>query len=939
MSFWECIYKIIIGPIQLLIEFLYTNLFKIVGDHGVTIILLSAAVNLLVMPFYKRAETIQREEQQRAAALKPGIEHIKKTFRGDERTMMFQTYYRQNHYSPFSILRTSFSLLLQIPFFMAAYKVLSNISAWNGVSFILIRDLSMSDGMIRLGSLSVNLLPILMTAVNVISGAIYTRGSSVRDKIQLYGMAAVFFVLLYNSPSGLVLYWLCNNVFSLVRNILGSVKISRKIRCCVFSGIGCLMLCGSVAFVITVNPGGYVSMMIMGILLQTPMVSYVVRMRRGERQNNVRAAAPDNWFFGICVALLTVLLGILIPSSIIKSSTIEFIDIFNFSSSLKYVFSCLLLAVGTFCFWCVIFRSVMRSEGKRAADIGVGIFTFCSVVNYMFFRKNYPDLSSMLGYRGWAFSYTLGSILLNTAILLVVGIIVFIIVRRFKVFSRVIAGAMVMALLVMSCLNIGVIVNEEKNYKQQLSSDGGVEAFDLDTEGKNVVVIMLDRAISSFIPFIFHEHPELKQQFEGFVWYPNTLSYGSHTNTAAPALFGGYEYTSLAIDLRSDESLESKHNEALKIMPYLFDDAGYSVTIYDPAYAGYQWIPDLSIYDERPSVKAFLLSGRFGNEWLTDHSLPGTESAVPVRMRNFAMHSVFRAAPLFMSGMIYDQSKYCDCSGSIWGSQVSSEDDVSHSSGFIFDFVDAYSILDRFESLTNITHTGQNTFMMMCNYTTHENCLLSEPDYSVSMEIDNTEYDSEHTVRYDDDGNVLRLTTFQQMSHYHVNTAALLRLGQWLDYLRDNGVYDNTRIIIVADHGRSLGLGSILYRSSDVSAGPIKSDYTDVSAYNPLLLVKDFDSTDDFKTDTTFMTNADTPLLALSGIVDEPVNPFTGNALTDAVKHEDTQYVIYCDNWSVSDNNGNVFEYAVVWSRFRGSDIWDLSSWEYAGSDILPEGF
>jgi len=29
----------------------------------------------------------------------------------------------------------------------------------------------------------------------------------------------VFFVLLYNSPSGLVLYWICNNVFSLIKNI------------------------------------------------------------------------------------------------------------------------------------------------------------------------------------------------------------------------------------------------------------------------------------------------------------------------------------------------------------------------------------------------------------------------------------------------------------------------------------------------------------------------------------------------------------------------------------------------------------------------------------------------------------------------------------------------------------------------------------------------
>lgn len=34
--------------------------------------------------------------------------------------------------------------------------------------------------------------------------------------------------------------------------------------------------------------------------------------------------------------------------------------------------------------------------------------------------------------------------------------------------------------------------------------------------------------------------------------------------------------------------------------------------------------------------------------------------------------------------------------------------------------------------------------------------------------------------------------------------AAMLRLGEWFDYLREEGVYDNTRIILVSDHGYRL---------------------------------------------------------------------------------------------------------------------------------------
>ena len=45
----------------------------------------------------------------------------------------------------------------------------------------------------------------------------------------------------------------------------------------------------------------------------------------------------------------------------------------------------------------------------------------------------------------------------------------------------------------------------------------------------------------------------------------------------------------------------------------------------------------------------------------------------------------------------------------------------------------------------------------------------------------------------------MNMTTNEQVTHYQVNMAAFLKLGEWFDYLRENGVYDNTRIIIVSD--------------------------------------------------------------------------------------------------------------------------------------------
>ena len=62
----------------------------------------------------------------------------------------------------------------------------------------------------------------------------------------------------------------------------------------------------------------------------------------------------------------------------------------------------------------------------------------------------------------------------------------------------------------------------------------------------------------------------------------------------------------------------------------------------------------------------------------------------------------------------------------------------------------------------------------------------------------------------------------------------MLKLGQWFDDLRQMGVYDNTRIILVADHGYYLYQSEVLVHQR----GTI-----DISNYFPLMMVKDFGST------------------------------------------------------------------------------------------------
>ena len=207
---WDMLCDLILGPPGLLIDTVYALGFRLTGSPGLSIVLLSLAVNLLLLPLYRRADLLQRQEQERAAQLKPWADRIRKTFRGDERFMILQTYYRQNRYKPYGALKGALSLLLEVPFFMAAYRFLSGP----------IRDLGRPDGLLSLGGASLHLLPVLMTVLSIASGALYTRGLPRKESLRLYGMALVFLVLLYNAPAGLALYWTLNNAFSLARNLI-----------------------------------------------------------------------------------------------------------------------------------------------------------------------------------------------------------------------------------------------------------------------------------------------------------------------------------------------------------------------------------------------------------------------------------------------------------------------------------------------------------------------------------------------------------------------------------------------------------------------------------------------------------------------------------------------------------------------------------------------
>lgn len=919
MSFFNILGTLLIGPLKLVFEIIFDYANRLVGNPGIAIIFLSLIMNILVLPLYRRADAMQEASRDIEMKLSKGVSHIKKTFSGDERMMILQTYYRQNNYKPTNALNGSISLLLEIPFFMAAYQFLSGLDILNGVSFGPIKDLGAPDGLLVIGGLAINVLPIIMTLINVISSALYLKGFPLKTKIQLYGMALFFLVFLYTSPSCLVFYWTLNNLFSLVKTIFYKLKNPQKVLCILMAiaGVGVAAL-GVIFF----RNGSIAKLgLVMGValLLEIPFIVSIFK-KFVKLPVSTKEPKSDKKVFWLGAIFMTILVGLLIPSAYISSSPQEFVDVTYFYNPLWFIVSSFCLAAGTFIIWMGVFYWLASPKGKALFDKLVWILCGVTIVDYMFFGTDLGVISSTLKYEN-DLVFSKMDILINLLVIVGVAAVMFLVIWKLKKVTALVLLTAIVAIGGMSVLNI---VSIDKSVSEIADMDLETPEFSLSKTDKNVVVVMLDRGMGEFVPYIMNEKPELLEQFDGFTYYSNVMSYGGWTNFGTPALLGGYEYTPVEMNKRDQERLVDKHNEAVKLMPVMFDEAGYDVTVCDPIYPNYYWGGDSHFFDEYPDIDSYITKGYFGDKTQKDIEIANNH-------RNFFCFSLMKVMPLAAQPAVYNYGRYNQVSSpstADGGNGITQEVvGVTETVGDYSLFVKSYNTMTTLPNITQITEGTGDTFLFLSNDMTHDPILLQEPEYEPSLYVDNTQYDAENADRFTlDNGQEIEVETPLQMAHYQVNMSAFLRLGEWLDFLKENDVYDNTRIIIVADHGRILGC------EDDLDFGGGSDGLKDVELYFPLLLVKDFNSTG-FTTSDEFMTNADVPTIAFADLIENPVNPFTGNPITNDEKYAHDQIITMSALFDVNYNCGNTY-LPSRWASVR-ENIWDRENWNFYDEEIV----
>ena len=864
------LYNLIIMPIESIVDWTFLLISGRMASIGIigAIVGVSLVINFLALPLYIIADRLQEKERQLSRKLDYRVKRIKKAFSGDEQFMMLQTYYRQNNYHPLYVLRSSLSILIEIPFFIAAYHYLSNCPALHNESWWIFSDLGKPDALFSISlcnkNVPINILPIIMTAINVISGAIYTKDALRKEKIQLNAVALLFLVLLYNSPSGLLIYWILNNLFSLVKNIVARLKHKKLI---VYAALSALLLFVPVYLF---RDGGVTQkkMMLFGaclfVIAIPPLVLLIKKRRNKNAKEMLVESAPDATLsaekkrasekqnfalFAVSCVALTLFTGVFMPASTIATSPIEFSFLGSTDSPLSYIWSTLSVFAGFFLLWPMVIYFLFGDKAKRVLSIVMPTLLIMIVLNVTVFTVNFGTVDI-------TFSVSRPSPLNSSskflflppifACFLIIAILIG--ARRFNKLRFV--TMFIFAVMIGAAFLGGIrIAHSKKVYREYAQKTQGKRitgleedievkpAFHLSKDKKNVVIIFIDRAPGVFLPHIFDDAPQLAEQLSGCVFYPNTVSTSRHTCGGAPAMLGGYEYTFDNLNKRSDTPLRVKHNEASLIMPLIFSESGFTATVADPPVPNYSWKGDLSAFTEH-GITALELFGTYRTKYIFTNKINGLNQNIDIitrkEIRNFIM---LQALPHLFRATFY---AYCR------GMEIN---DGSN-------FIDPFSEMFFLRELTDFSNT-KASYTFIGNDSVH-NSIPLKSDLLSPVGIN----EAAGSLSYNP-------STGTERDHYQCFLATFIQLGKWFDYLRENNCFDNTRIIIVADHETPFSLDAF-------------KDFSDPlvpSGFNPVLIFKDFNSNTPVQTDTTFMSNADTLFLATKDLPVSKLNPFTKKEL------------------------------------------------------------
>ena len=195
-------------PLFLLVDWA-NNSF--VHNFGWAIVLVTVVINFIMFPLKLTSMKSARKMQ----ALKPQIDAINARFKNigisdpkkAEQNQEVMDLYKKHNVSP---MGGCVPMLLQIPFFIAFYKVFTVSVVMRGATWLWVTDLSQEE------HLPIKLLPIIMIVTQFLMQKMTPQANvDPNQQKMMYFMPLIFGFMFYHLPSGLVLYYLTSNLVNM----------------------------------------------------------------------------------------------------------------------------------------------------------------------------------------------------------------------------------------------------------------------------------------------------------------------------------------------------------------------------------------------------------------------------------------------------------------------------------------------------------------------------------------------------------------------------------------------------------------------------------------------------------------------------------------------------------------------------------------------------
>jgi YidC/Oxa1 family membrane protein insertase len=225
-----------LAPIEALLKWLLVIFYKVIPNYGVAIILLTLLVKVIMFPLTKKST----DATLRMQSLSPKIKEIQDKYKDNPQKMNLEmsALYKKEGYNPLS---GCLPMIIQMPLFFAMYNLFNTHFDLRGAMFIpgWIPDLSLPESIWNfapfrlpiLGWSNLRALPFIYVASQLLYGRVTQtpdQKGNAQMKMMLYAMPVMFFFILYDVPSGLLVYWIMSNVLTLIQQLTINKYLAKK---------------------------------------------------------------------------------------------------------------------------------------------------------------------------------------------------------------------------------------------------------------------------------------------------------------------------------------------------------------------------------------------------------------------------------------------------------------------------------------------------------------------------------------------------------------------------------------------------------------------------------------------------------------------------------------------------------------------------------------